>query len=120
MIYKIIMEFDNLEKIVNILLKDFHVLFFNNCLYVCSRKLKNVSKQQIKKILLSDNIFLQKIDETNLKHEVDYVKNWCESYFVLKDIKDFEDNEQKLLREYMNVLDDCEKQLQKKIEEGGG
>lgn len=119
MIYKIIMEFDNLEKIINILLKDFYVLFFNNCLYICSKNLKNISSQKIRKLLSDDNIFLKKIDETNLKHESNYVKNWCESYFLQKDIKDFEEQEQELLKQYMNVLDDCEEQLKKIIEEGG-
>jgi hypothetical protein len=113
------MEFENLQSLIDKLLKNFYVLFFNNCLYICPKNLEKISNKKIKNILCTDNVFLTLLDETNLKHESDYVKHWCESFFIQKDIRDFENNEQKLLREYMNVLDDCEKQLEKIMKEGG-
>jgi hypothetical protein len=119
MIYKIIMEFDDLQNLIEKLSKDFNVLFFDKALYICSKKFKNISLANIRKILSTDNAFLISMDETNLKNESNYVRDWCMGYFIESDIKKFEQNEQQLLKEYMKCLDDCEKQLQEIIEKGG-
>lgn len=119
MIYKIIMQFNDLQKLIEKLSKDFNVLFFDNSLYICSKDFKNVSLNKIKKILSTDNVFLISLNETNLNNESNYVKDWCMGHFIESDIRKFEQNEQQLLKEYMNCLDDCEKQLQEIIEKGG-
>ena len=119
MIYKIITDFSNLQDIIKNFSKDFHILFCNDSLYVCSKKMNNVSNNRIKKILNNENVFLLKIDNENIKYESDYVQQWCESYFIERDIKNFEKNEQILIQECMNVLDDCENQLQDLLKKGG-
>jgi len=119
MIYKIIMEFKDLDILINKLSKDFNILFYNNCLYICSKNFKKKSLKTIKSILKTDNVFLVDINESNLKNESDYIQSWCKNYFIEKDIKEFEQKEQELLKQYMLCLDDCEKQIQEMIKKGG-
>lgn len=119
MIYKIITDFSNLQDIIKNFSKDFNILFHGNCLYICSKNMNNVSSQKIKKILKNDNVFLTQIDDKNIRYESDYVQQWCISYFIKKDIDQFEKEQQQLIKEYMNVLDDCEKQLENILQKGG-
>ena len=112
MIYKIITDFSNLENIIKTFSQDFNILFCNGSLYICSKKLNNVSSNRIKKMLQNDNVFLLEINGENINYESERVKQWCISHFIERDIKNFEKNEQVLLKEYMNVLDDCENKLQ--------
>ena len=119
MIYKIIMDFKDLQKLIEKLSEYFYVLFSNNSLYICSKNLKNISVKKIRDIIQEDNVFLLCIDQTNIKNETDRVRDWCESYYIERDIKNFEKNEQELLKQYMNVLDNCEEELKKYMMKGG-
>lgn len=113
MIYKIIMNFDNLEDIIKRTSKNWNILFCNGVLFLSSKKYKYFPQDKMKKLINYDNIFIEEITEKNLKNEPMQVKNWCVEYFVKKDMYDYEKQEQEQLRQIMQRIDLFEKELEK-------
>lgn len=116
MIYKIVMDFSNLDEIIKILSNRFNLIFIGNAIYICDKKYANTTIQYIKKILKNNNIFILKIDETNLSNESTQVIQWCRDKFVQRDLKKFEEDRQDEIKNFMNVLDDFESRLQNIVE----
>lgn len=112
MIYKIIMDFTDFDKIINILSNRFNLIFVDGAIYICDKKYANITIKYIKKILKNDNIFILKIDENNLSYEPPFVINWCRDKFVQRDLHNFELEHNDEIKNFMNILNDFEKELE--------
>lgn len=111
MIYKIIVDFKNLEHIIDVLKDKFDIIIYQGVIYICKKNYKNITNIQIKKILGLDNIFIEKIDETNLEYQDVFIKNWCTNKFVEKDLKSLEKEKQNEIKQIMKFIDDFEIEL---------
>ena len=113
MIFKIIMDFDNLIEIIDILKDKFDVFLLNNQMFIFAKNLKKYSVNSIKKIIKADNAFITIIDETNLRKESDKVISWCKDKFVENDLLRYEKENQKKIQEINTILDRFEENLEK-------
>lgn len=122
MIYKIIMDFTNLDEVIKLLSKRFNLIFVDNAIYICDKKYANTTISYIKKLLKNNNVFILKIDEKNLVNEPCSVVKWCRDNFVQRDLKKFEKEHQDDIKNFMKSLDVLEEELDKIVKqnkEGG-
>ena len=117
MIYKIIMDFTNLDDVIKLLSKRFNLIFVDNAIYICDKKYANTTISYIKKLLKNNNVFILKIDETNLANEPCSVVKWCRDNFVALDRQRYEIEQQDKLQNAWKALDRMEVVLKKKLEE---
>ena len=117
MIYKIIMDFTNLDEIIKILSNRFNIVFIENAIYICDKKFLNTNINYIKRLLKNNNLFILKIDETNLGQEPIAVQNWCKNFYVQRDVKRFEKERNEEIQNFMKILDDFEQNLESAIQE---
>ena len=59
MIYKIIMDFTNLDEVIKLLSKRFNLIFVDNAIYICDKKYANTTISYIKKLLKNNNVFIR-------------------------------------------------------------
>lgn len=117
MIFKIIMDFDDLVGIINKFQNSFDVLFANGQMFVFAKNLKKYTINRIKKILDNENAFVTIIDENNLRRESDKVISWCRDKFVENDLLRYEKENQEKIKNINNFLDDFEENLEKILKE---
>ena len=102
MIYKILMDFSNcLSDIIDVLKKDFNIMFFNNVLYV-SKKNPYI-KFDLKKYL-NNNVCIIEITMNNLKSEPYAVIEWCKNKFVELETIKFETEQQETLKKIYKMF----------------
>lgn len=119
MIYKVICKIND-YRIFEELSKKFNVYYKNNILYMYQKDYKMITTNKIKKILKSDNIYIEEINEQNLKYEPEDVKFWCRDVFVDIDLKRYEQEHQEEIKNYMNILDVFENNLIQILQTRGG
>lgn len=113
MIFKIIMDFDNLIGVIDKLQDKFDIFLLNNQMFIFAKKLKKYSVNSIKKIIKSDNAFVSIIDENNLIKESDKVISWCKDKFVENDLLRYEQENQEKIKQINIILDKFEENLEK-------
>ena len=116
-IFKIIMDFDDLVGIVNKFQNSFDVIFVNGQMFIFAKNLKKYTVNKIKKILNNENAFITIIDENNLSRECDKVISWCRDKFVENDLLRYEKENQERIKQMNNFLDDFEENLEKILKE---
>ena len=112
MIYKINVNIENIIELFDKISKKYNVYFKNNILYISSIDYKKFSIKDVKKLFKQDNIYIEEINETNLKYEPSDVIIWCRDYFVQRDLKKYEEEHQDDISNYMKVLDKFEQNLE--------
>lgn len=112
MIYKIIVNIENIIGLLDDISQHYNVFFKNNILYISSIDYKNVDFGDIKKLFNQDNIYIEEINEINLKYEEPDIIVWCRDYFVQRDLKKYEKNHQDEISNYMKTLDRFEQNLE--------
>lgn len=121
MIFKIEMNYDNLEDILNIF-KDKYDILFCKSLYISEKKTNKLNsckkiKEQIKDY---PNSFVTTIDEFNLASQPLQVQIWCRDKFVEQDLIEFENNEQDKIKNMMKIIHDFDKALENILKEKSG
>lgn len=113
MIFKIEMNYDDLENIIN-LFKDKYDILFCQSLYISEKKkIKNNSCKKIKEIIKNyPNSFITIIDEFNLSSQPLQVQVWCRDKFVEQDLIEFENNEQETIQYMMSVVHNFDNALE--------
>ena len=113
MIFKIIMDFDNLIGIIDNLKDDFDIFLLNNQMFIFAKNLKEYNIDSIKRIIKSDNAFVSIIDENNLIKESDKVVSWCKDKFIENDLLKYEQENQEKIKQINVILDRFEENLEK-------
>lgn len=119
MIYKIVTDFSDLIDIVEKLKNNYNIIMTQGQLFICEKNYKTISLKKLKKEIGKENVFISQIDENNLKYESPEVITWCRDYFVDRDVKRYEEERQDEIKNFMNILDDFEKELKKMVKKGG-
>lgn len=112
MIYKIILNIENIIDLLDTISKEYNVYFKNNILYISSIDYRMFTIKDIKRLFNQDNIYIEEINETNLRYEPSDVIIWCRDYFVQRDLKKYEEEHQDDISNYMKVLDKFEQNLE--------
>lgn len=112
MIYKINVNIESIIDLFDKISKKYNVYFKNNILYISSIDYKTFTIKDIKKLFNQDNMYIEEINETNLRYEPSDIIIWCRDYFVQRDLKKYEDEHQNDISNYMKVLDNFEQNLE--------
>ena len=115
MIFKIEMNYDDLENIINLFKNKYDVLFCQYLYISEKKKIKNNSCKKIKEIMKNyPNSFITIIDEFNLSSQPLQVQVWCRDKFVEQDLIEFENNEQETMSIVHNFDNNLENILRNK------
>lgn len=117
MIFKIIMDFDDLVGIIHKFQNSFDVLFVNGQMFIFAKRLKKYTINKIKTIIGNENAFVTIIDENNLRKESDKVISWCRDKFIENDLLRYEKDNQEKIKNMNIFLDDFEANLEKMLKE---
>ena len=113
MIFKIEMNYDDLENIINLFKNKYDILFCQSLYISEKKKIKNNSCKKIKEIIKNyPNSFITIIDEFNLSSQPLQVQVWCRDKFVEQDLIEFENNEQETIQSMMSIVHNFDNALE--------
>lgn len=121
MIFKIEMNYDHLDEILNIFRDKYDILFCQHLYISEKKKSKTNNCTKIKeKIKEYPNSFVTIIDEFNLSAQPLQAQVWCRDKFVEQDLREFEKNEQEKILNMMKIVQDFDKALEAILKEKSG
>lgn len=111
MIFKIIMDFSNMLDILQILQKNFDVLYMDGKMFIATKGVKEYTVMDIKKMICDNNVCVLEINENNIDRENDRVSSWCKDKFLKNDLIRYENENQDKLKEINKILDEFDNNL---------
>jgi len=114
MIFKLNIEYTDIEDVIDRLSENFDILFNSQSFYISEKKSNTTDKKFIRKILSNyENLYIVEINENNLKYENVHVQCWCRDKFVSQDLQRYEEDNQDKIQNMLKIIEDWKNNLEK-------